>query len=119
MPKITPKIRKVIEENPLAFATLDSKNSPYIIGVAFCKVKNNQIVITDNFMKSTAENVRRRRKVALLVWDKKWNGYQFLGEAKYYINGTWLKFVKSLKENKKEMVKGAIVVKVNKIIKSK
>jgi predicted pyridoxine 5'-phosphate oxidase superfamily flavin-nucleotide-binding protein len=119
MPKITPKIRKVIEENPLAFATLDSKNSPYIIGVAFCKVKNNQIVITDNFMKSTTDNVKRRRKVALLVWDKKWNGYQFLGEGKYYSTGIWSRFVKSLKENRGLLAKGAIVIKVNKIIKSK
>lgn len=116
--KITHKIKKIIEENALALATLDLKGKPYVIGAAYCKVKENKIIITNNFMKSTIKNILNNPNIAIVVWDKKWNGYQFLGKAEYYQKGKWLNFVKSLKENKGMPAKGAIIVTINKIIKS-
>lgn len=117
--KITPKIKKIIKENALALAMLDLKSNPYVIGLAGCKVKENKLILTDNFMKSTVKYIKNNPSVALVVWDKKWKGYQFLGKANYYQKGKWLDFVKSLKENKGLPAKGAIVISVNKIIKSK
>ncbi len=38
MVEITPEIKKVIEENPLAFATVDYDGNPNVIGVAYVKV---------------------------------------------------------------------------------
>jgi uncharacterized protein len=117
--KITPIIKKIIEENPLSLATVGAQGKPYIVAVAYCKVKENKIVITDNFMRETVKNINNNSNIAIIVWDKKWNGYQFLGKAKYYNEGKWLKFVKDLKENKDMPTKGVIVVDINKIIKSK
>ena len=117
--KITKNIKKIIEQNPLAFATARNKK-PYVIGVASAKVVNgDKIILTDNFMKTTVRNILENNNVALVVWNKRWEGYQFLGKAKYYKNGKWLNYVKKLKENKGLPVKGAIVVKVEKIIESK
>lgn len=117
--KITLKIKKIIESNPLAFATIRD-NKPYVIGVACCKVLgDDKILITDNFMKSTIQNILENNNVALVVWSKRWEGYQFLGKAKYYQKGKWLDFVKKMKENKGLPAKGAIVIRVRKVIKSK
>lgn len=118
MVKISFKIKEVVEENPLALSTIRDKK-PYVIGVAYCKVVGeDRILITDNFMKSTAENIKKNDNVAIVVWNKKWEGYQFLGRAKYYNKGKWLDIVRSMKENKGLPAKGAILVKVKKIIKS-
>ena len=119
MVKITPKIKKILENNPVALATFED-DKPYVVGVAFCKaVDNNKILITDNFMKSIIKNILKNDNVAMVVWNKKLEGYQFLGKAKYYSKGKWLDFVKQMKENKGLPAKGAILVTVKKIIESK
>jgi predicted pyridoxine 5'-phosphate oxidase superfamily flavin-nucleotide-binding protein len=114
---ITAQIKKIIENNPVALATC-VKNKPHVIAVAFVKVVGkNQIVITDNFMKICKKNILKNSRVALAVWDKKWNGHRIKGIAKYYDKGKWSDFVKSLKENKGLPAKGAILIKVNEIVK--
>jgi len=116
--KINPRVKKIIETNPMALATIDNKK-PYVIAVAFCKmVSDTEILITDNFMKRTLKNIDKNKNIALVVW-KGFEGYQFLGTCKYFKAGKWVDYVKSLKENKKLPAKGAILVKVNKIIQSK
>ena len=109
------EIKKIIEENPVAFATIDSEGNPYVIAVAFVKVKDEKIIITNNYMKTTLENIRKKPKVSLAVWNKNWKGYQMKGQAKYFQDGKWFDFVKSMPENKDEPCKGAVVVDINNI----
>ena len=117
--KINPKTKKIIENNPVAFATI-SGNKPHVIGVAYCKVLGKDtILITDNFMKSTVKNILKNNNVALVAWNKKWEGVQILGKVKYYREGKWLDYVKKMKENRGMPAKGAILIKVGKVIKSK
>lgn len=69
---ITEEVKKIIEENAVAFATVDEDNKPNVIGVAYLKVvSENQIIITDNYMKQTKENLEKNNNVCLAVWDKK------------------------------------------------
>ncbi len=111
--------KKIIENNPLALATVNV-NKPYVVGVAYCKViSKDKILITDNFMKSTVKNIIKNNNVAMVGWNKKWQGIQILGKAKYYKKGKWLNFAKKIKENKGMPAKGVILIRVNKIIKSK
>ncbi|MDD5606704.1 MAG: pyridoxamine 5'-phosphate oxidase family protein [Candidatus Pacebacteria bacterium] len=119
MVKIRPKTKKIIEGNPVAFATVGN-NKPYVIGTAYCRVvEKNKILITDNFMNSTIKNILENNNVALVAWDNKWNGVQIIGKAKYYKKGKWLDFVKNIEENNGMPSKGAILIKINKIIESK
>lgn len=116
---ITPKIKNIIEKNPAAFATIN-KNKPYVVAVAYCKVLDkNTILITDNYMKTTIINILENNNVALVAWNQKWEGVQILGKAKYYRKGKWLDYVKTMKENKGMPAKGASLIKIDKIIKSK
>jgi len=115
---ITEEAKKIIEENPVAFATVSSDNKPNVIGVAYVKVvSENQVLITDNYMKQTEENLRHSNNVCLAVWDKNWNGYKLVGIAEYFTEGEWKEFVEKMPENKGLPAKGAILVKISKLIK--
>ncbi|GAF98294.1 unnamed protein product [marine sediment metagenome] len=116
MIKVSEEIKKLIKENPLAFATVDEAGNPNVIGVAYVKVvSKNQILITDNYMKQTEKNLQKNNNVCLAVWDKNWNGYKLVGKAKYFTSGKWKKFVEEMPENKDLSAKGAILVTINKI----
>lgn len=115
--KITLKIKQIIEKNPIAFATVDEEGKPNVIAVACSKVvSSDQILITDNFMKQTKENLAKNSNVCLAVWNKKWAGYKIIGNAHYFVTGKWKRFVEKIKENRELPTKGAIVVKISKLI---
>lgn len=118
MIEINIDVKKLIEENPVAFATVDKFSNPNVIGVAFVKaVSKNQIIITDNFMEQTKENIKLNSNVCLAVWDKDWNGYKLIGNAEYFTDGKWKSFVEKLPENKGLEAKGAILITITIITK--
>jgi len=115
---ISADAKRIIEENPVAFATVDSKGNPNVIAVAFVKViGKNKVLITDNYMKQTRENLILNDNVCLAVWSKDWNGYKLLGTAEYHSTGKWKKHVEKMPENDGLSAKGAILVTVSQIIK--
>jgi predicted pyridoxine 5'-phosphate oxidase superfamily flavin-nucleotide-binding protein len=119
MAKISDEIKRIVEENPLAVATVMPDGRPNAIGVAYVKVVNeNQILITDNFMNQTIKDLTQNPNVVLLSWDKNMNGYKFVGTAQYFNSGKWLTTVKQMPENNGLPAKGAVLVTVNLIIKS-
>jgi predicted pyridoxine 5'-phosphate oxidase superfamily flavin-nucleotide-binding protein len=113
---ITSKQKQIIENNPIAFSTVDDNNKPSVIAVASVKVvSDNQILITDNFMKQTNKNLVTNNNVCLAVWDKDWNGYKISGTAEYFIQGKWKKFIENIPENKGFSTKGAILINIQKL----
>lgn len=117
MIKLNSKVKKLIEENPLAFASVDNSGKPNVIGVAYVKVvSKNQILITDNYMKKTKENLENNNNVCLAVWNKEWEGVKLVGKARYYTSGKWKSFVEKMPENKGFSSKGAILISVSKLI---
>lgn len=113
---IDEKSKKIIEGNPVALATIDENNHPNVIAVAYVKiVGNNEIIITDNYMTKTKENIQQNPNICLAVWNKDWDGYKIIGTAEYLTSGEWFDFIKSLPENKGLPAKGAILVSVKEI----
>ncbi len=113
------EIKNVIEGNPVALATIIGEDKPNVIGVAYIKVvSDHEIVVTDNYMNQTVKDITENKNVCLIVWDKDLKGYKLVGEAEYYTDGEWKKFVEQIEENKGLPAKGAILVKVSKIIPS-
>ena len=91
-----------------------------MIGVAFVKVVfDSYVLITDNYMNQTVKDILDNKNVCLAVWDKDLKGCKLVGEAEYFTTGEWKKFVEKMLENKGLPAKGAILVKVLKIIESK
>jgi predicted pyridoxine 5'-phosphate oxidase superfamily flavin-nucleotide-binding protein len=113
---ILDNIKKIIEENPIALATLD-KNKPNVIAVASVKlISKDSIIITDNYMKQTKDNLKNNPDVCLAVWNSQGEGYKLIGTAEYFESGKWLDYIKKIPENKGLSAKGAILIKINKII---
>ncbi len=118
MININSNAKKIIEENPIAFSTVDNTNKPNVIAIAYARViSDNQILITDNFMKQTKENLITNNNVCLAVWDKNWNGYKIFGTAQYFIDGQWKKYIENMTENKGLPIKGAILINISELTK--
>ncbi|MCD6575978.1 MAG: pyridoxamine 5'-phosphate oxidase family protein [Nanoarchaeota archaeon] len=110
------KLKKMLETKGIALVSINKDGSPHLIAVAYAKVVDDKIIITDNFMKTTNENIKRHPMILLAVWNDEFEGYRIEGTAEYYNDGKWLEFVKSLKENDGLPAKGAIVVTPKKIV---
>lgn len=118
--EINSGMKKLIEENALGFASVDKKGIPHNIAVALVKiVSKNQLLISDNYLKETLDNIKINPNVSLVVWTPDWLknciGYELTGKAEYFTNGKWLEAMKNIPENKGAPCKGAILVTINKI----
>lgn len=113
------RVKKLIESEAVAVATVMPNGNPNIIGVACVKVVGDrQILITDNYMNQTVKDIQNNSRVALAVWNRKWEGYKLVGKAQYFDKGKWLERVRAIPENKGMQAKGAILVSVNRVIKA-
>ncbi len=107
-------IKDKIKNKILALASVDDAGKPHPIAVEVNDLKDNKIIITDNFMKTTIENIKESSWVSLLFWENG-EGFRIDGKAEYHSSGKWFDFVKGLKENKCYSPKGAVIVNILKI----
>jgi predicted pyridoxine 5'-phosphate oxidase superfamily flavin-nucleotide-binding protein len=116
---ISPALKKFIEENPLGFATVGKNGKPHNIAVAYVKVVDDNIIITNVHIKESVKNLKNNDKVSLVIWNKNWEktcvGFEFIGKAKNYTKGKWFDFVANLPDNKGYKVTSAIFVRITKI----
>lgn len=113
-------MKKMIEENAMGFATIDKSGNPHNIAVGYVQViSENQLLITNNYLVETVENIRKNPNVSLIVWMKEWKenciGYELKGRAEYFTEGKWVDMIKKLPINEGEPCKGAILVTINKV----
>lgn len=118
--KINSELKELIEKEAIAFSTSDEKGNPHVIAVGFVKViSKDEILITDNYMNETINNLKQNKNVALAVWNSEWKekciGYELKGEANYFNSEKYLDIAKKIPENQGMPMKGAILVKINKI----
>lgn len=98
--EISPRQKEMIESLPLGIATVNGDGSANLIVVLCAKVvSENEILITDNYMKQTIENLLRDDRVSLGVWTKD-EGWKFIGRSKYFTEGKWREFIQNMEENK-------------------
>ncbi len=104
------KHKKLIENNLLYVATTSETKKPHVIVCGCCKVNDNKILITDNYMKTTKENVINNNKISLCVGSEE-DGFLYVdGVVEYKVLGKEYDFVKSLEDNKGLPCKGVLVV---------
>jgi predicted pyridoxine 5'-phosphate oxidase superfamily flavin-nucleotide-binding protein len=106
---------KIIEKNPCAISTITKDNKPYAIVVAYCKVKDNKILITDNYMKNTKNNILNNNYLSLVVWNKDWKSLKIQGTVKYKIDGKEYNYIKNIDENKNDPCKGVLIFNIKSI----
>lgn len=116
---ISPALKNFIEANALGLATVSKSGKPHNIAVAYAKVVENKIVISNAHIKESVKNLKYNNNVALVIWNKEWEkscvGFEFTGTAKNYTEGIWLEYVQKLPDNKGYKITSAIVVTVKKI----
>lgn len=98
-------------------ATADSSGRPNVIAVSCCKVVGkNKILVTDNFMNKTRNNLLANPVAACAVWSPdREKGFQFKGKVRYLTSGKWKRRVEAMPENKNLAHKGAVLIEVREI----
>jgi len=115
--KINNQQKELLEKNEVVLATVNKDGSPNAIIVAELRVvEPSKVVITDNFMEITNENIKKDPRVCLVVYSEDWReGYKFTGKAEYQTEGKWAEFVKQVEANNGLPAKGAIVFEVERV----
>jgi len=113
---ISKEAKKLIENNPVAIATCSIGN-PDVAVVADVKIVDDKILIGDNYLTKTKDNINKNSKVSIIVWNEDWRnncfGYKINGKAEYLTVGKYYEMVKKIHEG--FPAKGAIVVTVESI----
>jgi predicted pyridoxine 5'-phosphate oxidase superfamily flavin-nucleotide-binding protein len=116
---ISLSLKKFIESNALGLATVSKSGRPHNIAIAYVKVINDQIIISNAHIKESIKNLNNNNNVSLVIYNPEWEkscvGFELIGKAKNYTNGKWLKYVKELPDNEGYDIKSAIVVSIKKI----
>jgi len=120
MVEIDSELKIIIENNVITFSTVDKDKAPHSIAVAYVKVvDSDKVLISDNYMKETIENLKNNNNVSLLTWNENWKkdcfSFELKGTAQYFTLGKWRDEVKKIQENRGNPAKGAILVTISKI----
>jgi len=107
-------IKGKIEKATIAVATVNKEGNPHNIAIMYAKVKDGKVIITNNYMKTTINNIKNNPNVSLVFWEGE-KGWRIDGEVEYHDSGEWLEFVKGLKETKGMPARGALVVNIKEI----
>jgi len=114
MARITEEMKRVIEEAKVfAVATASEDGEPNVVPIAFGKVLGeDEILLVDNFMNKTMENLKTNSRAAVSVWkagDSK--GYQFKGDVRIETSGrNFEDGVKMVKAEEPELNPKAVVI---------
>jgi len=120
MVEIDNELKNLIENNVLTLTTVDKEMSPHSIAVAYVKVVDkDKVLVSDNYMKETIENLKTANNVSLLIWNENWKkncfSFELRGKAQYFTSGKWRDEVKKIQENRGNPAKGAILVTLTRI----
>lgn len=100
----------------VVFSTSNTLNQPRSIIVQVNKAEDDRIIITDNEMRITRENLLKNDKVFILAFEKDYSYcLKISGKAEYKTSGEYFDFVKSLETNKGFRPKGVIITRIESI----
>lgn len=108
-------LQSLLEGKVVALATADN-GIPNIIACEINKITDDgKIIITNNQMGKTIENIVFTKKAAILYTDLIKTWLRIIGDVEYDTNGEWFNLVKSLEANKEWQPRGALIIKIKKI----
>jgi len=118
--KIQEKVSTLFNKLDLvAVGTVGSDGTPNVSVVFWKKiVSDDTIIMIDNFMKATKENIQKNGKICITFWDPQTEeGYKVKGIAHHHIDGPVYEDGKAFIQSKKpgRIPKGVVEVKVEEI----
>ena len=87
---IPPKVRELFEKSKLiSFGTADRESNPNVVPILWKKIlTEDRIILLDNFMRMSKENISQNEKVCLSFWDPETEeAYKIKGNAIYHSKG--------------------------------
>ena len=122
MAKMSEEMRAVLEEVTYwVLATADRDGMPNAVPIRWTKVLgDDKLMLVDNFMKKTIDNIDVNPKVSISVWKVKEKGsigYQFKGAATIENSGPTFEEGKELlaKAGSNRNPKGVVIVRIDSI----
>ena len=104
------------KQKTVALTTANSDGQPRSIFVEINKIDNDHMIITDNHMMKTIENIKQNNKVFILDYQEDYNYIIYItGEASYIESSELFDFVKNNPDNDGYQPKGAIDIKINQV----
>ncbi len=119
MARITAEMGEIAAEaNVFVLATATKDGKPNAVPIRFARIiSDDEILLMDNFMLKTRQNIDANPVVAVSVWVSGKGGYQFKGTARVESSGKTFdegaQWVKSV--SPKRNPKAAVIVKVDEI----
>ncbi len=122
MSDIDEQLKQLVEGNVGALASIGESGKPHNIAVGSQQVvSGNQILVTDNFMEETIQNILKNKNVSLVFWNtdlekkKDCRGCEFRGTAEYFTSGEWVEGIRERykSQGKNLPAKGAVLITVN------
>ena len=120
MTKITDEMKEILEKARVpVVATATKEGKPNAVPITFTRViSDDEILIMDNFMHKTRQNIQVNPQVAVSIWDmESKKAFQFKGRARVESAGKTfdegVQWVRS--KSPKLNPRAAIIVKVNEI----
>ena len=114
MSKINAAMERLLNETSIwVLASADKNGTPNAVPIFFTKILDNgKLLLVDNFMNKTLENIQQNPGVSVSVWQDK-EGYQFKGPAVIETAGANFKQGKELAKDRNP--KGVVVVEVTSV----
>lgn len=115
---MTEEMMEAIEKDLVFLATASSEGIPNVVPIGFARpIDNGSILIADNYMNKTRQNIEENPNVAIVTKDAQKNPYQFKGKAEIFESDKIFDEVVEWAQNvmTKLNPKAAIVVKLTEI----
>ena len=107
------QIKFILQHRTVILASADKTSRPRAIFVEVNKADKEEIVITDNEMKITKENILANNRAFLLAYDSDFSRLiNIIGTVRYFSSGPYFELAKNLPENKDYSPKGVLVIQV-------
>jgi len=116
--QLTPKqIDLLTRRSIVAFATADSKGKSRVIIVEANKAEGDKIIITDNEMLTTKNNILENNQVAISANEADYSYcLKITGTAEYQTTGEYFEYVKNVEGNKTRNPKGVIIITLTEVL---
>ena len=114
------EVKNLFEKQPIVtFSTSDKQGNPNAVPIFWKKIINDEaILLVDNYMKMSKENLRGNSSVCLAFWDSETHeAYKIKGNATYHTEGSVYEQGKSFIQSQKPEAtpKGIVEIKVTEV----
>lgn len=116
----TDQVRLIEGNNIIVLATANKYGQPRAILAEANVVQERKIVITDNQMSITKQNIIENPQVSVLAYNKDYSKFlKMSGKATYYLDQSHVDWARSLETNKNWESKGVVEIIIDNVEESK